>query len=116
MCLPGLSWAYEYQIRSRSLPRAQGIALTREAAERALAADDNMALAWSTLSYLKKNMIGTGKAPKPPWTKPYNSSPIIQTFFWAQLPWHPPWDNWISLSNCLSAPSRWIRFGQYSAS
>jgi adenylate cyclase len=50
----GLSWAYEYLIRSRSLPRAQGIALTREAAERALAADDNMALAWSTLSYLKK--------------------------------------------------------------
>ncbi len=50
----GLSWAYEYQIRSRSLPRAEGIAMTREAAERALAIDDNMALAWSTLSYLKK--------------------------------------------------------------
>ncbi len=50
----GLSWAYEYQIRSRSVPRADGIALAREAAERALAVDERMALAWSTLSYLKK--------------------------------------------------------------
>jgi len=50
----GLSWAYEYQVRLGSLPRAEGIELTREAAERALAADDRMALAWSTLSYLKK--------------------------------------------------------------
>lgn len=50
----GLSWAYEYQIRNRSRPRAEGIALTREAAERALVADEGMALAWSTLSYLKK--------------------------------------------------------------
>ena len=50
----GLSWAYEYQIRSRSVPRADGIALAREAAERALAVDERMDLAWSTLSYLKK--------------------------------------------------------------
>jgi TolB-like protein len=50
----GLSWAYEYQTRRRSVPRAEGIALARGAVERALAADDSMALAWSTLSYLKK--------------------------------------------------------------
>jgi adenylate cyclase len=50
----GLSWAYEFQTRGGGVPRAEGIALAREAAERALAADDSMALAWSTLSYLKK--------------------------------------------------------------
>jgi adenylate cyclase len=50
----GLSWAYEYQRRERILPQEQGVALARDAAERALAIDDKMALAWSTLSYLKK--------------------------------------------------------------
>ena len=50
----GLSWAYEYQGRERILPKEQAIALARETAERALAIDDNLALAWSTLSYLKK--------------------------------------------------------------
>jgi adenylate cyclase len=49
-----LSWAYEYQVRDRSLPRDQGIALAREAVERAVAIDDKLALAWSTLSYVKK--------------------------------------------------------------
>lgn len=50
----GLSWAYELQARSRVLPRAQTVQLAREAAERALAIDDKLALAWSTSAYLKK--------------------------------------------------------------
>ena len=50
----GLSWAYEYQRSLRSLPEEQVVALARDAAERALAIDDNLALAWSTLSYIKK--------------------------------------------------------------
>jgi len=50
----GLSWAYEYQRREGILPQEQGAALARDAAERALAIDDKMALAWSTLSYIKK--------------------------------------------------------------
>ena len=50
----GLSWAYEYQTRKKILPFTQGVKLSRETAEMALAIDDNMALAWSTLSYLKK--------------------------------------------------------------
>jgi len=49
----GLSWAYEFQ-RGGTLTRAQGAAMARETADRALAIDDSMALAWSTLSYLKK--------------------------------------------------------------
>jgi TolB-like protein/Tfp pilus assembly protein PilF len=50
----GLSWAYEYQTRNRYWTKAEGVALATEAAERALALDDTMALAWSTRSYLKK--------------------------------------------------------------
>ena len=50
----GLSWAYEFVRREEILPMEQAVALAREAAERALAIDDNLALAWSTLSYLKK--------------------------------------------------------------
>jgi len=50
----GLSWTYEFQRRERILPEEQGVALARDAAEKALAIDDNMALAWSTLSYIKK--------------------------------------------------------------
>jgi TolB-like protein/Tfp pilus assembly protein PilF len=50
----GLSWAYEWQIGRHYLPHEQGIAMAMEAAERALTIDSNMALAWSTLSYLKK--------------------------------------------------------------
>ncbi len=50
----GLSWAYEYQRRAGILPEEQGVALARDAAERALAIDDNLALAWSTLSYIRK--------------------------------------------------------------
>jgi len=49
----GLSWAYEFQ-RGGTLTHEQGAALAREAADRALAADDKLALTWSTLSYLKK--------------------------------------------------------------
>ena len=50
----GLAWAYEYQRREKVLPKEQAVALARDAVERALAIDDNMAWAWSTLSYLKK--------------------------------------------------------------
>jgi TolB-like protein/tetratricopeptide (TPR) repeat protein len=50
----GLSWAYEYQTRSRVYTKEQGVALAMEAAETALAIDENFALAWSSLSYLKK--------------------------------------------------------------
>ncbi|MFB3077740.1 MAG: tetratricopeptide repeat protein, partial [Lysobacterales bacterium] len=50
----GISWAYELQTRFRFETQAQGVALAREAAERALAIDDNMALAWSTIAFLKK--------------------------------------------------------------
>lgn len=49
----GLSWAYEYQ-RGGTLTYEQGAALAREAADRALAIDDSMALAWSAMSFLKK--------------------------------------------------------------
>ena len=50
----GLSWAYEYQIRKKILPFTQGVKLSREAAEMTLAIDDTLALAWSTLAYVKK--------------------------------------------------------------
>jgi len=50
----GLSWNYEYQRRERILPYEQAVALMRDAAEMALAIDDNLALAWSTLAYVKK--------------------------------------------------------------
>lgn len=50
----GLSWTYEFQRREGTLSDEQGVTLARDAAERALAIDDNMALAWSTLSYIKK--------------------------------------------------------------
>jgi TolB-like protein/Tfp pilus assembly protein PilF len=50
----GLSWAYEFVRREEILPKEQAVALAREAVERALAIDDNLALAWSSLSYLKK--------------------------------------------------------------
>jgi tetratricopeptide (TPR) repeat protein len=49
----GLSWAYESQAGG-TLTHEQSAAMSREAADRALAIDDNMALAWSTLSFLKK--------------------------------------------------------------
>jgi tetratricopeptide (TPR) repeat protein len=48
----GLAWAYEYQRRYNFLPYEQAIKLAREAAEKALAIDDSLALAWSTLSFL----------------------------------------------------------------
>jgi TolB-like protein/Tfp pilus assembly protein PilF len=50
----GLSWAYEYQTRMNVYPHTLGIELSREAADMALAIDDSLALAWSTLSYLRK--------------------------------------------------------------
>jgi len=50
----GLSWTYEFQRREGTLSDEQGVTLARDAVERALAIDDNMALAWSTLSYIKK--------------------------------------------------------------
>jgi TolB-like protein/Tfp pilus assembly protein PilF len=51
----GISWSYETQARYRYRPREQGVALAQEAVERALAIDDTMALAWSSLAYLKKS-------------------------------------------------------------
>jgi len=51
----GISWSYEVQSRYRYRPRAQGVSLAREAAERALAINDSMAVAWSSVAYLKKN-------------------------------------------------------------
>jgi tetratricopeptide (TPR) repeat protein len=51
----GLSWAYEYQNASATNRSwEEQVALTREAAARGLALDENMALAWSTTSYLLK--------------------------------------------------------------
>ena len=50
----GLSWAYEYQGSGSGLTYDQRATLARETAERALAIDDNLALAWSTMSFLKK--------------------------------------------------------------
>jgi len=70
----GLSWAYEFVRREEILPKNQAIALARET------------------------------APKPTWTKPCNSNPIIGMFSWARLPWYRPWDSWTSPSNYLSAP------------
>ena len=50
----GLSWTYEYMRREMVLPEEEAVALGRDAAESALAIDDNLPLAWSTLSYIRK--------------------------------------------------------------
>jgi adenylate cyclase len=50
----GLSWAYEYQGGGSALKYDQRATLARETADRALAIDDSLALAWSTMSFLKK--------------------------------------------------------------
>ncbi|MGI9290955.1 MAG: tetratricopeptide repeat protein [Gammaproteobacteria bacterium] len=51
----GLSWAYEYQ-RFPAIEHSyeEQVALIRDAAARGLALDPNLALAWSTTSYLKR--------------------------------------------------------------
>lgn len=51
----GISWSYELQTRFRFRTQAQGVALAQEAAERALELDNNMALAWATVAFLKKS-------------------------------------------------------------
>jgi len=50
----GLSWAYEYQGGGSALTYDQRATLARETADKALAIDDSLALAWSTMSFLKK--------------------------------------------------------------
>jgi TolB-like protein/DNA-binding winged helix-turn-helix (wHTH) protein/Tfp pilus assembly protein PilF len=50
----GISWAYEYQRREKVIPEEQAIALARDASERALAIDDKLPLAWSTLAFIRK--------------------------------------------------------------
>jgi len=50
----GVSWYYQAQTQSGELPREEGYGLALEALENALAADNNLALAWSSLGYFKK--------------------------------------------------------------
>ncbi|MGB5487792.1 MAG: tetratricopeptide repeat protein [Lysobacterales bacterium] len=54
----GLSWAYEFQRRERVLPEEQAVALARDAAEKALAIDDNLGLGSvaSTLGRLDRSI------------------------------------------------------------
>jgi TolB-like protein len=51
----GLSWAYEYQrFAASNRTWEEQVALTKDAAAKGLALDENMALAWSTTSFLLK--------------------------------------------------------------
>ena len=50
----GVSWHYQRSTASGELSREEGYELALEALDNALAADNTLALAWSTLGYLKK--------------------------------------------------------------
>ncbi len=84
-----LAMSYYDQTRFNVKTREDGVALAKNAIERAKSLDPVLGFVWGVDSFLKKILTGIGAPHRSPSTKHMNSSPITTTLGSGALPWLP---------------------------